>query len=66
MITPKVPEGYFSAWAQYSVLAPDQIARRRILDQLKVAGVPTMIYYSKPLHLQKALSNLGYKKAIFR
>ena len=65
LITPKVPEGYFSAWAQYSVLAPDQIARRRILDQLKVAGVPTMIYYSKPLHLQKALSNLGYKKGDF-
>ena len=65
LITPKVPKGYFSAWAQYSVLAPDQIARRRILDQLKVAGVPTMIYYSKPLHLQKALSNLGYKKGDF-
>ena len=65
LITPKIPEGYFSAWAQYSVLAPDQIARRRILDQLKVAGVPTMIYYSKPLHLQKALSNLGYKKGDF-
>ena len=65
LITPKVPDGYSSAWAQYSLLAPDQVGRQRILDQLKAVGVPTMIYYTKPLHLQKALSNLGYKPGDF-
>ena len=63
--TPKVPKGYFSAWAQYSVLAPDQAKRQIILDRLKAAGVPTMIYYNKPLHLQKALSSLCYKEGDF-
>jgi UDP-2-acetamido-2-deoxy-ribo-hexuluronate aminotransferase len=60
IITPKVPNGYLSAWAQYSILAQDQTERQIFLDKLKVAKVPTMIYYTKPLHLQKALSNLGY------
>ena len=65
IITPEVPDGYCSAWAQYSILAPDQIGRQSLVDKLKVAGVPTMIYYNKPLHLQKALSNLGYKLGDF-
>ncbi len=65
LITPKVPNGYVSAWAQYSILAPDQIERQRLLDKLRVAEVPTMVYYTKPLHLQKALSNLGYKVGDF-
>ena len=45
VITPKVPDGFYSAWAQYSVLAVDSSARQAILDRLKSAGVPTMIYY---------------------
>jgi dTDP-4-amino-4,6-dideoxygalactose transaminase len=65
VITPKVPKGYLSAWAQYSVLAPDSVGRKTILDQLNEAGVPTMIYYKKPLHLQKALSRLNYKVGDF-
>ena len=60
IITPKVPDGYYSAWAQYSILAPNQAERQILLDKLKAAKVSTMIYYKKPLHLQKALSNLGY------
>jgi UDP-2-acetamido-2-deoxy-ribo-hexuluronate aminotransferase len=60
IITPKVPNGYSSAWAQYSILASDQAERQKLLNKLKAAKVPTMIYYTKPLHLQKALSSLGY------
>jgi UDP-2-acetamido-2-deoxy-ribo-hexuluronate aminotransferase len=29
--------------------------------KLKAEGIPTMIYYSKPLHLQNAYQGLGYK-----
>jgi len=65
IITPKVPYGYYSAWAQYSILASDRTVRQRLLERLKAAGVPTMIYYKKPLHLQKALSKLGYKVGDF-
>ncbi|QTD54397.1 DegT/DnrJ/EryC1/StrS family aminotransferase [Sulfidibacter corallicola] len=56
--TPVVPEGYRSAWAQYSVLV-DQ--RQNVLDRLKEAGIPHTIYYPKPLHLQPAFAKLGYQ-----
>jgi UDP-2-acetamido-2-deoxy-ribo-hexuluronate aminotransferase len=39
--------------------------RDKIKDLLKEAGVPTMIYYPSPLHLQKAYAYLGYKTGDF-
>jgi dTDP-4-amino-4,6-dideoxygalactose transaminase len=36
--------------------------RDRVQEQLKKAGIPTMIYYPSPLHLQKAYAYLGYKE----
>ncbi len=60
--TPSVPNGYRSAWAQYSVLSDN---REQLIDRLKKAGVPTAIYYPKPLHLQGAFENLGYTEGNF-
>ena len=54
LITPKIPDDCQSAWAQYSVLAEDSDARDRLRKSLADAGVPTAVYYPKPLHLQKA------------
>ena len=34
--------------------------RDKIKEMLKEKGIPSMIYYPSPLHLQKAYSNLGY------
>jgi UDP-2-acetamido-2-deoxy-ribo-hexuluronate aminotransferase len=62
---PKVPDGYQSVWAQYSVLAYDEKHRRELQTELKNAGVPTAVYYPKPLHLQTAFSHLGYKEGDF-
>lgn len=58
---PSVPTNYMSAWAQYCLLAESYDHRQRIMETLKVAGVPTAIYYPKPLHLQTVFSDLGYK-----
>ena len=49
--TPVVPAGFESAWASYAILCDD---RRALLSELAGAGVPTAIYYPKPLHLQQA------------
>ena len=59
---PKIPEGYLSAWAQYSVQSDN---RQHVMNRLKDAGIPTAIYYPKPLHLQTAFSYLGYAKGDF-
>jgi dTDP-4-amino-4,6-dideoxygalactose transaminase len=59
---PYIPEGVQSAWAQYSLLSDD---RDILMAGLKEAGIPTMIYYPKPLHLQSAFEGLGYKEGAF-
>ena len=56
---PCVPEGYKSAWAQYSVMSDK---KAEIQASLKEKGIPTAVYYPKPLHLQTAFAYLGYKE----
>jgi dTDP-4-amino-4,6-dideoxygalactose transaminase len=63
--TPAIPQGHKSAWAQYSVLADDEKQRTDSQNKLKEADIPTAIYYPKPLHLQSAFSDLGYRKGDF-
>jgi dTDP-4-amino-4,6-dideoxygalactose transaminase len=58
---PVVPGEYLSVYAQYSILATDSAHRDELLKRLAAGGVPTSIYYPKPLHLQKAYANLGHK-----
>ena len=55
--TPFVPEGLQSAWAQYSILCDNRDGLQTFLQD---AGIPSMIYYPKPLHLQKAYAALEY------
>ncbi|WP_243545171.1 DegT/DnrJ/EryC1/StrS family aminotransferase [Pseudodesulfovibrio tunisiensis] len=60
LTTPYVEEGNTSVWAQYSLLARDAEHREECMAKLSEAGIPTAIYYPKPLHLQKAFADLGY------
>ena len=59
---PRVPEGSYSSWAQYTLTHEN---RDNLMAYLKRRGIPTMIYYGTCLHLQTAFSNLGYKKGDF-
>ena len=60
-IPPHVPNKYYSSWAQYSILLPDEINRIDIIQKLKDSGIPSMVYYKIPVHLQKGYSKYGYK-----
>lgn len=59
---PYVKDHNLSVWAQYSLLHPE---RDNLIAKLKEQGIPTAIYYPKPLHLQDAFSYLEYKKGDF-
>ena len=48
---PAIVDGGTSVWAQYTINVPDRDA---VAARLKAAGVPTAIYYPKPLHQQTA------------
>jgi len=55
--TPVVPEGFGSSWAQYTIQLPNEEQRNRLQAALKEAGIPSMVYYPKPMHLQTAFSH---------
>ena len=59
---PVVRSDRTSVWAQYSLLSD---RRDELMAQLKANGVPTAIYYPKPLHLQTAYAFLDYKQGGF-
>jgi dTDP-4-amino-4,6-dideoxygalactose transaminase len=61
LVLPLLPEDMLCVWAQYSVQAKDSAHRTALQDQLKQQGVPSAIYYPRPLHLQTAFADLGYK-----
>jgi dTDP-4-amino-4,6-dideoxygalactose transaminase len=52
-IVPEVLDGCVSTWAQYTLRAPGK-ERGAVLSFLKEKGVPTAVYYPKPLHRQTA------------
>ena len=53
VIVPEVAEGSTSVWAQYTIRIPGH-DRDAFQAALKSAGIPTAIYYPKPLHRQTA------------
>jgi len=52
-ITPKVPAGSTSVWAQYTLRVSGG-RRDALAAALKAEGIPTAIYYPIPLHRQQA------------
>lgn len=51
---PEVPDGSTSVWAQYTIRLPGGCDRDALAARLKSAGIPTAVYYPKPLHTQTA------------
>jgi len=55
---PYIPEGFYSSWAQYTIQLPDKQLRDGLQKYLKEVGIPTMIYYPKPMHEQTAFETV--------
>ena len=56
------PEGYYSSFGYYTILTGGPEERERLQDALKARGIPTMVYYPCPLHLQKVYLPFGYRR----
>ena len=54
LILPYIPEGFLSSWAQYTVQLPVGTDRAALQAKLKEQGIPTMVYYPRPMRLQGA------------
>lgn len=56
LILPNIDERCYSSWAQYTVQLPDGVNREEIRNSLRINGIPTGVYYPKPMHKQGAFS----------
>jgi len=59
---PVVPEGFYSSWAQYTLQLENKEKRDELQKRLKESGIPSMVYYPKPMHEQTAFA--GVKKYV--
>ena len=57
LATPVIPEGFRSSWAQYTLRLRDKEQRDALQTALKAVGIPSMVYYPKPMHLQTAFAD---------
>lgn len=62
LTVPVVPEGYDSSWAQYTLCLSEGTDRAAVQAYMKERGIPTMVYYTKPMHRQGAFA--GTRSAI--
>lgn len=58
VITPVIKEDYLSSWAQYTIQLPTSEIRDGLQVYLKENGIPSMVYYPKPMHKQLAFQNV--------
>jgi dTDP-4-amino-4,6-dideoxygalactose transaminase len=56
---PRIPDGHTSIWAQYTIRV-EPARRADLAAALKAEGIPTAIYYPKPLHRQEAYERFPY------
>lgn len=57
VVTPHIPSGYYSSWAQYTIKLNDSVTRNELQTKLKKVGIPSMVYYPRGMHQQKAFSS---------
>jgi len=58
--TPLIPDGYMSSFAQYTIKLNGKEQRDTLQAKLKEEGIPSMVYYVKPMHRQDAFAEYGY------
>ena len=56
--TPVIKDGFYSSWAQYTIQLKDEQQRDEVQRKLKENGIPSMVYYKKAMHEQRAFGGL--------
>lgn len=64
--TPIIPEGYVSSFAQYTIKLKNKEERDVLQAKLKKEGIPSMVYYVKPMHKQGAFTEYDYDDNDFK
>lgn len=56
VITPAIPQSFGSSWAQYTIQLPQRDA---VKQALQAEGIPSMVYYPKPMSAQTAFASMA-------
>lgn len=62
---PIVPEGFYSSWAQYTITLDSGARRDALQRSLADRGIPSMVYYPRPLHTQTAFASMTVDSSLF-
>ncbi|MCM1044029.1 MAG: DegT/DnrJ/EryC1/StrS family aminotransferase [Candidatus Gastranaerophilales bacterium] len=65
VIVPCFEDKYLSSWAQYCIQLKSETERDALQSYLKEQGIPTMIYYPKPMHRQEAFCEQKFDEKDF-
>ena len=59
VVTPTIPSGFRSSWAQYTIRLSSREQRDALQQHLKSLDIPSMVYYPTPMHAQTAFAGLS-------
>lgn len=62
---PVMPDGFYSSFAQYTIKLKNKDQRDGLQVRLKEHGIPSMVYYTKPMHKQEAFAGLEFNENDF-
>ncbi len=63
---PIIPNGFYSSFAQYTILCKDENERNMLQIKLKNNKIPSMIYYPRGMHTQKCFNDIDYNYANYK
>lgn len=66
VVTPYVPHGFLSSWAQYTIRFENKETRNTVQQKLKDVGIPTMIYYPRGMHQQQVFKFMCLSDDLFQ
>lgn len=64
-VTPFIPEGFYSSWAQYTIRLKNKEERDALQSELKAAGIPSMIYYPRGMHQQQVFKYMNLSEELY-
>ncbi len=57
---PIVRDGMYSSWAQYTICFQNNTQRENAIEILREKGIPSAVYYRKPMHMQEAFGEYKF------
>jgi dTDP-4-amino-4,6-dideoxygalactose transaminase len=59
VVTPALANGFTSSYAQYTIRLESEEQRTKVMAHMKEEGIPTVVYYPKPMHAQTAFAGMA-------